>query len=216
MAEIYRIGAASIVRTAAGSVVMVLVNRTAASFGVISLAVLGILFRSSSFVLMPPMGLGMGVLPLVGYNFGAKQMERIGEVIIKAGLASFIWGALCWVIFMLFPTQVISIFNTEPQFLAEGTQALRIFALAFFVVGLQMILGVFFQGIGKALPSLVLASARQFIFLLPALLILPRIFGLTGLWAIFPIADILSTLLSLFWAGIQFHRLGIRFRLQYS
>ena len=216
MAEIYRVGVASIVRSAAGSVVMVLVNRTAASFGVISLAVVGILFRSSSFVLLPPMGLAQGVLPLVGYNFGAKQMERVGEVLIKAGLASFVWGALCWAVFMLFPSQVISIFSTEPQFLVEGTRALRIFALLFFVVGVQMILGTFFQGIGKGLPSLVLASARHVIFLLPSLLILPRIFGLTGLWVIFPVADILSTMLSLFWAGIQFRRLGIRFRLRYS
>jgi len=216
MAEIYRVGVASIVRSAAGSVVMVLVNRTAASFGVISLAVVGILFRSSSFVLLPSMGLTQGVLPLVGYNFGAKQMERVGEVLIKAGLVSFVWGALCWAVFMLFPSQVISIFSTEPQFLVEGTRALRIFALLFFVVGVQMILGTFFQGIGKGLPSLVLASARHVIFLLPGLLILPRIFGLTGLWVIFPIADILSTMLSLFWAGIQFRRLGIRFRLRYS
>jgi len=162
------------------------------------------------------MGLGMGVLPLVGYNFGAKQMERVGEIVIKAGLASFVWGALCWVAFMLFPSQVISIFNTELQFLTEGTQALQIFALVFFSVGIQMILGVFFQGIGKGLPSLVLASARQVIFLLPGLLILPRMFGLAGLWAIFPIADILSTLLSLLWAGIQFRRLGISVRLRYS
>jgi putative MATE family efflux protein len=216
IAEIYRIGVASIVRSAASSVVMVLVNRTAASFGVIPLAVLGILFRSSSFVLMPPMGLGMGMLPLIAYNFGAKQIERVGEVIIKALLTSFIWGALCWVVFMLFPNQIISIFNSDSNFLVEGTQALRIFTLVFFIVGMQMNLGVFFQGIGKGLPSLVLALARHVIFLVPALLILPRMFGLTGLWATFPIADILSAMLSLFWAGIQFRKLGIPFRLRYN
>jgi Na+-driven multidrug efflux pump len=162
------------------------------------------------------MGLGMGMLPLIAYNFGAKQIERVGEVIIKALLTSFIWGALCWVVFMLFPNQIISIFNSDSNFLVEGTQALRIFTLVFFIVGMQMNLGVFFQGIGKGLPSLVLALARHVIFLVPALLILPRMFGLTGLWATFPIADILSAMLSLFWAGIQFRKLGIPFRLRYN
>ncbi len=216
LAEIYRTGIASTVRMIAGSVMMVLANRIAVSFGVIPLAIKGVLFRCASFAFMPCVGLGQGVLPLVGYNFGAKQKERVGEVVIKAGLASFIWGVICWVIVMLFSTQIMSIFNTEPQFLLEGTPALKIYAVAFFTIGIQMILGYFFQGIGKGLPSLVLASARQIIFLLPALLILPRIFGLTGLWVTFPVADALSFILTLVWASIEFRRQGIRFRLRYS
>jgi len=214
--EIYRVGLASIARSAAGSVVMVVVNRTAASFGVVPLAVMGVLFRASSFAFMPCAGLGQGVLPLVGYNFGAKQKERVGEVVIKAGLASFIWGVLCWIFVMLFSTQIIAIFNTDPQFLVEGTRALRIFALIFFSIGIQMVLSFFFQGIGKGLPSLVLASARQVIFLLPALLIFPRMFGLAGLWAAFPASDVLSVILTLIWTSIEFRRQGIRFRLRYS
>ena len=213
--EIYRVGLASIVRMIAGSVIMVLVNRIAAFFGVIPLAVLGVLFRSSSFAFMPCIGLGQGVLPLVGYNFGAQKKERVGEVVIKAGLVGFTWGVLCCLVAMLFSTQVMSIFNTDPQFLLQGAQALRIFALAFFTIGTQMILGSFFQGIGKGIPSLVLASARQVIFLFPAILIFPRIFGLTGLWVAFPVADALSIVLTLIWTSIEFRRQGIRFRLRY-
>ena len=216
LAEIYRVGTASIVRMIAGSVMMVLANRIAVSFGVIPLAIKGVLLRCASFAFMPCVGLGQGILPLVGYNFGAKQKRRVGEIVIKAGLAGFIWGAICWVIAMLFPAQIMSIFNTEPQFLLDGTPALKIYAMAFFAVGVQMILGSFFQGIGKGLPSLVLASARQIIFLLPALLILPRIFGLAGLWAAFPVADALSLILSLVWASIEFRRQGLRFQLRYS
>ncbi len=214
--EIYRIGFASIVRMIAGSLIMVLTNRIAASFDVIALAIKGVLFRSASFAFMPTMGLGQGVLPLIGYNFGAKQKERVGEVVVKAGLASLVWGLLCCIVAMLFSTQIISIFNTEPQFLSIGSQALRIYAVAFFAIGIQMILSFFFQGIGKGLPSLVLASARQVIFLLPCLLILPRMFGLTGLWMAFPIADVLSIILTLIWTGIEFRRQGIRFRLRYA
>jgi len=214
--EIYRVGIASIARSAAGSVVMVVVNRTAASFGVVPLAVMGVLFRASSFAFMPCAGLGQGVLPLVGYNFGAKQKERVGEVVIKAGLAGLIWGVLCWVFVMLFSTQVIAIFNTDPQFLLEGNRALRIFALVFFSIGIQMVLSFFFQGIGKGLPALVLASARQVIFLLPGLLILPTVFGLIGLWAAFPVSDVLSVILTLIWASIEFRRQEIHLRLRYG
>lgn len=213
MIEIYRVGVASMVRMSAQAIVMALANGVAASFGVVPLAVLGVVLRSARFVFMVCMGLGQGMLPLVGYNFGAKQKQRVGEIVIKTGLASFVWGALCWLVFMLFPSQVMSLFGTDPEFLHEATQALRIFVLLFFAVGIQIVTTFFFQGIGKGLPSLVLACARQVIFLVPALLILPRIFGLIGLWVAFPVADGLSIVLTLFWTSIEFRRQGIHFGL---
>jgi len=216
LAEIYRVGFASMVRMIAGSATMVVANRIAVSFGVIPLAVRGVLFRTSSFAFMPTFGLGQGVLPLVGYNFGANQNKRVGEVVTKASLLALLWGILCFITAMLFSKQIISIFNTEAQFLLEGNQALRIFSLAFFTIGIQMIIGFFFQGIGKGLPSLVLASARQVIFLLPCLLIFPQLFGLTGLWVAYPVADILAFILAIIWASIEFRRLGIRFSLRYK
>jgi putative MATE family efflux protein len=215
VAEIYRVGVASIVRSASGSAIMVLVNRTAASFGLVPLAVLGVLFRSFSFAIMPSIGIGQGMLPLVGYNYGAKQMDRVGEVVIKAALASFAWGALCWTTVMLFPGQVISIFSTDPEFLAMGTDAVRIFAMALFLLGVQMATAFFFQGIGRGLPSVVLTSARDILFVLPLIFILPRVFGLPGLWAVFPAADTLSAALTITWAALEFRRLGIRPRLRY-
>jgi len=198
------------------AIVMALANTIAASFGVIPLAVLGVVFRLARFAFMPTMGLGQGMLPLIGFNFGAKQIERVGEVVIKAGSVCLVWGLFCWLVFMLFPAQVISAFNANPQFLAEGTRTLRIFVLFFFAVQFQIIAGFFFQGIGKGVPSLVIASARQFIFLIPGLLIFPGLFGLTGLWIAFPVADALSILLTLIWTSAEFRRQGIRFRLQYG
>ena len=211
--EIYRVGLASMVRMGAQAIVMALANGVAASFGIVPLAALGVILRSARFIFMVCMGIGQGMLPLVGYNFGAGQKQRVGEVVIKAGLASFAWGALCWLVFMLFPSQVMSLFGTDPEFLHEAAQALRIFVLISFAVGIQIVTTFFFQGIGKGLPSLVLASARQIIFLVPGLLILPRIFGLIGLWAAFPAADALSIVLTLSWTSIEFRRQGIRFSL---
>jgi Na+-driven multidrug efflux pump len=134
--------------------------------------------------------------------------------VVKAGLAGLIWGTACWVVVMLFPARLMSLFGTESQFLAEGARAFRIFGFGLFAAGLQMVLSFFFQGIGGGIPSLVLVSSRNVIFRLPGLVILPRLFGLAGLWAAFPVADIMAAVLTLSWAGIQFRKLGIPFRLR--
>jgi len=212
--EIYRVGIAAIVQSAAGSIVMVLVNRTAASFGDIPLAVMGVVFRAISFVFMPCVGIGQGMMPLIGFNFGAGKLLRVGETVIKGGMASTVWSTLWWGIVLLFPAPIISIFNSDPEFIEVGGEAIRIFGLVLFAIGIQISSSFFFQGIGRGLPSLVLASARQVLFLLPCLFTLPRIFGLTGLWASFPVADGLSVVLTLIWVGIQFRKLGIPIRWQ--
>ena len=195
---------------------MVLINRTAASFGFIPLAVLGVIFRSFTFIIMPSVGIGSGMLPLVGFNFGAGRLERVGEVVLKTGIACSIWGLLSWLGIMLFPSQIISLFNSDPAFIEMGTTAIRVFSLLMFAVGVQIATTFFFQGIGKGLPSLVLSLSRGVIFLLPSILILPRLFGLIGLWATFPVADGLSILLTVFWVSIQFRKLGIPLRLRYN
>ncbi len=216
ISEIYRVGMASILRMGALAVVVALANTIAASFGVIPLAVLGVVFRLARLAFMPTMGLGQAMQPLVGFNFGAQHTDRVGEVVVKAGLLGLGWGFFCWSIFMLFPSQVMSAFNSDPRFIAEGARTLRIVVLLFFAVQLQILVSFFFQGIGKAIPSLILASARQVIFLIPGLLILPQLFGVFGLWIAFPVADVLSILLTLIWIGIEFRNQGMAFQLRYA
>lgn len=213
--DIYRVGIASIARRTCGSISHVVANRMAEPFGVVPLAVLGVIFRASSLANQPSMGLGQGMLPLVAYNYGAKKPRRIGEAVMKSVMASFIWSSFCWVVAMFFATSVMGVFNSDPDFLAEGTRAYRIFSLAFFTVGSQQILGYFFQGIGKGMPALILGLSRQLLFMVPLLLILPPIFGLAGLWAAFPIADLMGLILSLIWARVSFKELGIPMSLRY-
>lgn len=203
IARIYRVGVASIVRSATQFVVMGVVNKTAASFGVTPLAIMGALVRIGRFVLMPCLGLGQGILPLIGYNFGASKKERLSEIILKAGTSGFIWTALCWVIIMLFPKQVMSAFNPDVSFLNEGVQALRLYSIMFFALGIQMVPGFFFQGIGRGFPSTVLSAVRQVFFILPSILILPRFIGLTGIWISFPIADFLGFAIAVGWMVIE-------------
>jgi putative MATE family efflux protein len=212
--DIYRVGVSMTLRMAAGSVSQAIASITAAGFGEMPLAVMGVLFRASGFAFTPCMGLGQGMLPLVGYNYGAHNKDRVGEVVIKSSATGFLWGVLCWIGALFASVQVMSLFSTDPNFLAAAAPAFRIFALGFFTVGLQNILSYFFQGIGKAFAALIVTSSRQLLFLIPCLLIMPRIFGVSGLWAAYPVADALSLALTLIWTGYEFKELGIPFSLR--
>jgi Na+-driven multidrug efflux pump len=191
---------------------MGIVNRKAAIFGVIPLAVVGVLIRMGRFVVMPSIGLGQGLLPLIGYNYGARKKGRVAELVLKVAISGITWSVLCWVIIMLFPDLLMGLFNSDPVFLKEGIPAARIYFICIFIVGIQMVPGFFFQGIGRGVPATILSSARHIFFLLPMILFLPRLYGVKGLWMSFPIADILAFLLGIFWISIEFKRQGIFFR----
>jgi putative MATE family efflux protein len=208
-ARIYRVGVASIVRSGAQFAVMGIINNTAASFGVVALAILGVLVRAGRFIQMPTIGLGQGMLPLLGYNYGAQNKARVGELVLMTALAGSAWTALCWLGIMLFPAYVMFLFNAEPEFLASGEQAVRLYSIACFTVGLRMVPGFFFQGVGKGLPATVLTAAQTAGFLLPAVLILSRLFGSAGLWVAFAVADCLGLLLGQLWMNREMKRQGI-------
>jgi Na+-driven multidrug efflux pump len=212
IAGIYRVGVASIIRSGAQFVTMGVVNRTAASFGVTPLAIMGVLVRVGRFVLMPCLGLGQGMLPLIGYNFGAEKKSRVAELIFKTGLAGISWTTLCWLVIMLFPAQVMSAFNVEAEFLSEGSRAIRLYGMIYLILGIQMIPGFFFQGIGRGLPASILTLARSIFILLPLILLLPRFLSVTGIWLSYPITDVLSLLISVGWMANEFRRQKIDFR----
>jgi len=212
--ELYRVGLSQTVQMMAESVVMGVTNTIAGGFGVIPLALLGVMMRATSFIFMPCVGLTQGALPLVGYNHGAGNTARIGEIVGKTGLLAGIWSTAFFAIMMAFPEWVIGIFGDDPEFVSQGAQGLRIFALSFPFIGVRLVTGSFFQGIGKGLPSLVLASARDVIFLLPALAIMPPMMGLPGLWTAFAIASVLAALLGIVWTAVQFRTMNMRLHLR--
>jgi putative MATE family efflux protein len=212
---IYRVGISSIVRSAGTFLVLGIANRTIATFGVTPLALLGVFLRLFRFALMPCLGVGQGLIPLVGFNFGAGNKKRVGEVVLKAGLSGFGWSGFCWLIVMLFPRQVISIFNNDPEFLNEGVRAVRIFAMIFFTLGIQLIPGFFFQAIGKGFPATIISSARYVLFLLPCLFILPSFLGIYGVWISFPLADALSFSLASVWMMLELKKNKIPLSLRF-
>ncbi|AJD92468.1 multidrug transporter MatE [Jeotgalibacillus malaysiensis] len=197
--EITQIGSATFVRQTAGSLMFIAVNWMLVIYGGESaVAIFGIINRIMMFAIMPMFGIVQGMQPIIGYNFGAKLHHRVSET-LKLGIGtSTVMAIGVWAVTMLFPGAMMSVFSTDPAVIAGGEEAMRFIFLVVPIIGFQMVTGGLYQALGKAKISFILSMARQLIFLIPLVLILPGFLGLTGVWLAFPIADGLAFLLSLF------------------
>jgi len=177
--------------------VIILVNTTLIKHGGdLAIGAFGIINSLNTLIIMIIIGLNQGTQPIVGYNFGAKSYSRMFKTlkyaaIIATGITSF-----GFVIGTFFPTYVVSFFTRDAALQIIAAKALRISVFMFPIVGSQIVVTNFFQSIGKAKISIFLSLTRQFLFLIPALLVLPPMFGLSGAWAAMPFSDGLSSIVS--------------------
>lgn len=195
--EIYRVGAPSIVMQSILSVLTVGLNKILILYSAAAVSVLGIYFKLQSFVFMPVFGLTNGMIPIVAYNFGARNRARIERTVRFASqlsLAIMLAGTL---LFELLPEPLLRMFNATPEMLTIGVPALRIISLSFCFAGVGIVLSSVFQAIGNGLLSLVASVARQLVIILPASYLLARFFGLDANWWSFPIAEVASLILCL-------------------
>lgn len=193
--SIISVGFSAFARNGASSLFALITNATLRSYGgTSSLTAFGTVNRIISFFFLPIMGINQGMQPIASYNYGAKQPKRIKEVVklsliyttIIGGIASFI-GIIC-------PTVTINLFLKDVNLITEASLVLKLQLIFFWTIGLQMVASTLFQSLGQALPSLFLSILRQFIILIPLILILPRYtpLGINGVWYAFPISDFLS------------------------
>lgn len=198
--EVVSIGGSSFTRVVAGSLQAIVLNNSIAHYGSDThLAVLGVMNRVMLFTLMPLFGLVHGLQPIVGFNYGARNMGRVKEALTKAGSWASVLCVVAFIVLMAAPRHVLLLFNRDPVLLDEGVPMLRIIVIFFPFVGFQIIGSSLFQAIGKAGPALFLSMSRQILFLIPLILTLPLAFRLTGIWIAFPVADALSTLVTALW-----------------
>lgn len=189
--QIMIIGSPIFVRHSAGYVMFVIVNSLLVTHGnEVSVAVFGVVNRVLMVFLMPTMGIIQGMQPIVGYNWGARDMERVKETVSLAVKYSTVISVAASVIMMIFPSYLIRIFSADQAMIEGGTLALRFIFAAAAVIGAQMVAGGFYQALGKANQALILGMARQVLFFIPLVLVMPGIWGLNGVWAAFPLADI--------------------------
>lgn len=207
--EISGLSSVTLARQATISVFTILVNNVLISTGdALDVASYGIISRALMFALFPVIGVNQGFLPIAGYNYGAHHFERVREVINKSILYSGALALLVFTIIMIFAPSLVELFisnkaGQDAQTLANNAEilertpnALRWVFAATPVIAVQLIGASYFQAIGKAVPALLLSLTKQGFFLIPLILILPQFFGVWGVWISFPIADVLSTVVT--------------------
>ncbi len=190
MREVIAIGVSSFVRMVSTSFIIVLLNRTLVALGGdIYLAAVGIVGRVSSFAIMPLIAVAQGLLPILGFSYGAKRYDRsIDATNISIKVATVI-SVIAFVSAFFFSEQIIGIFSNDKILIDIGSNVMKTIFLAWYLVGFQTVGSTVFQAIGKARPAFLTSIARQVMFLLPLLIILPKVLGLNGVWIAFPIAD---------------------------
>ncbi|MDD4498460.1 MAG: MATE family efflux transporter, partial [Methanosarcinaceae archaeon] len=191
--EILAIGLGPFIIEGSNSFMMIFVNHALGNYGGdVSIAAFGIIHRLFLFIFLPMLGISFGLQPIVGYNYGAKQFSRIIESVKLSLKVSTLFSLLGFLVLFLFPEYILPIFSPDAELTAVGTNAMKIIVLGLPVIGFQIVGTTVFQALGKARPAFFLSLARQLLFLLPLILVLPRFYGLNGIWVSFPISDILS------------------------
>jgi len=189
--DIYRVGLPSILMQAIGSVMTFGMNKILIFFNETAVNVFGIYFKLQSFVFMPVFGFNNGMVPIIGYNFGARRRERIFSAI---RLALLIVGAIMaagTLIFQLLPGVILThIFKASPEMLAMGVPALRIISISFLPAAVSIVFSGAFQAVGVGTYSMVMSFCRQLIVLLPSAYLLGHWIGLGAVWWSFPLAEI--------------------------
>ena len=197
--ETMAIGASSFTRQASASIMVVIINNSLAFYGGdLTIAVFGVINRLLMFAFMPMFGIVQGLQPIIGFNFGAGNPDRVRKAIQMSILVTTGMSAVAFLSFMFFPEAFIRLFSSEQELIQLGTEAIRIITLALPLVGFQLIGGSIYQALGKPLPALILAMSRQVLFFIPAVLLLPLYFNLQGVWMAFPAADILAFIVTYF------------------
>ena len=195
--EITSLGSITLARQATVSITYLLMNNILYNYGgEVSVTAYAIVGRMMMFSLFPVYGITQGFLPIAGYNFGAKNFERVKEVIYLAIKYASFFATLVFLVLMIFPEEITKVFTSDVDVIRETPAAMRWVFLATPIIAIQLIGAAYFQGIGKAKTGLILALLRQGILFVPLILILPLFFGEMGAWISFPISDFLATIIT--------------------
>lgn len=198
--EVFSLGSVTMVRQGIISILAIILNNTLFVYGgVLAISVYGIIQRILIFANFPVNGITQGFLPIAGYNYGSKNLERL-EKVVQLALRSGTMIALgIFVVIMVFAPQLTKFFTNEKELIDQTIPALRICFLATPLVLIQLISSAYYQAIGRARPALFLALTKQGFFLIPLLLILPHFFGIYAVWIAFPVADVLATIICFYY-----------------
>ncbi len=209
--EIYRIGLPSIIMQSIGSVMTFGMNKILIAFTDTATAVFGAYFKLQSFIFMPVFGLNNGMVPIISYNYGAARPDRVKHTFRLTAAVATVIMIIGWTAFNLFPGVLLSFFSPSAEMLSIGTAALRIISYSFLLAGFDIIAGSVCQAIGNPVHTLICSICRQLVALLPSAWLLARTGRLELVWFAFPISEIVSLILSIFFLRLTFRAADARF-----
>ena len=195
---IYAVGIPTIIMQSIGSVMTYCMNRILIEFSSTATAVFGVYFKLQSFFFMPVFGLNNGITPIIAYNYGAGQRKRMLKTIKLSMLVAFCLTFIGFLCFEGIPQILLSMFNASDEMLTIGVPALRIIGIHYLIAWFCIVSGTVFQALGKAFFSMIVSIMRQLFVLIPAAYILAKLGGLHVVWWSFPIAEVISLMVSSF------------------
>ena len=194
--RIYSVGLPSIVMSSIASVMTFCMNKILMSFSSTATAVFGVYFKLQSFVFMPVFGLNNGMVPIIAFNYGAKQKQRIMKTMKLAMMYAFGMMLIGLVIFQLCSSMLLEMFNASDAMLSIGVPALRIISISFLFAAFSIISISMLQALGHGIYSMLISVGRQLIVLIPVAYLLSKTGNLNLVWLAFPLAEIMAILLS--------------------
>lgn len=206
MRKTLSLGLSSFITQFAGVIVMALMNNLLVKYGELSvyggdipLATFGIAMKVNQLVLGVTLGIATGVQPIIGFNYGSRQFDRVKKTFLSAFFISSIIMTVALGLFQLFPEWILGIFGQEsdPRYIEFGIKCFRIFLCGCFMIPANAVIGVFFQAVNRPLPSAILSLSRQVLLLIPAMLILSSVLGIDGMLWSGGVSDILAGIISL-------------------
>lgn len=196
--EIYKVGIPSIAMQSMSTIMIFALNRMLIAFSDMAVSVLGIYFKLQSFVFMPIFGLNNGMAPIVAYNYGARNRDRIIKTVKYSMLSAIAIMVIGTGIFWLFTQELLMLFSSDSEMLAMGIPALRICSLCFIMAAFDVVAIGVFQSLGNGLYALYASFLRQLVLILPFAYLLSKFIGLNAVWYAVPLAELGCLLLDIF------------------
>jgi putative MATE family efflux protein len=210
--EIISVGMSEFIFNAVESLISILLNQSLLVYGGdIAIAAFGIGMKGFMILVMPIIGIKHGIMPILGFNYGANNFERVKETVSVANYIVFGISMISLVIVFLFPKQIFGIFTTDAELIAIGVPAIKIIFLMMPVIGIQIVATALLQSLGKSKQATAATLSRQVLFLPPLVIILPLFMdlGLTGIWLSFPISDFLGFVVAAVFMKRELNKLGL-------
>ena len=195
--QLYSVGVPSSIMMSLPSVLVSILNGMLVRFSEVHVSVLGIYYKLQTFIYLPANGIVQGMRPIVGYNYGAKQKDRLHKTLRVSLLFAAAIMFIGTIVSLFIPQQILGMFDADVSMLEIGVPALRIICLGFLISTFGIIYSGAFEALGMGFQSLTISLLRQFVIIIPLSFLLSRFLGATGIWVSFPISEVIAAIVAI-------------------